>query len=159
MSCVRDVAADYPDVEMDDLIVDAAAAHLIRRPETFDVMLATNMFGDILSDEAAELAGGLGLGASVNVGDEHGMAQAAHGSAPDIAGKGIANPAALMLSSAMLLDWLGRRHDRADVRDAAAVYEKAVDVTLSDPLNHTPDLGGTRSTEDFASAVLENLKH
>ncbi len=154
MSCVREVAGDYPGVELEDLIVDAAAAHLIRRPADFDVIVTTNMYGDILSDEAAELSGGLGLGAAINVGDDHGIAQAAHGSAPDIAGMGIANPTALMVSSAMLLDWLGRKHNREDLRAAAAHYEKAVDVTLSDPLNHTPDLGGDRTTEQFADSVI-----
>jgi len=157
ISCVHDVAAEYPDVELEDLIVDAAAAHLIRRSADFDVILTTNMYGDILSDEAAELSGGLGLGAAINVGDSHGMAQAAHGSAPDIAGKGIANPTALMVSTAMLLDWLGDRHDREDLCAAAAHYEKAVDATLSEPLNHTPDLGGKRTTEQFGEAVIATI--
>ena len=159
MSCARDVAADYPDVIFEDLIVDAAAAHLIRRPADFDVLLTTNMFGDILSDEAAELSGSLGLGASVNIGDTHGMAQSAHGSAPDIAGKGIANPAALMLSSAMLLDWLGRKHGRSDLCVAASAYEKAVDAALAEPLNHTPDLGGDKTTEHFGKAVLAAIQN
>ena len=152
--CVHDVASEYPDVELEDLIVDAAAAHLIRRSADFDVILTTNMYGDILSDEAAELAGGLGLGAAINVGDNHGMAQAAHGSAPDIAGQGIANPSALMVSTAMLLDWLGRRHDRDDLCAAAGHFEKAVDAALSEPLNHTPDLGGAQTTEHFGDAVI-----
>jgi len=154
MSCVRDVAKAYPDIEVEDLIVDAAAAHLIRRPADFDVILTTNMYGDILSDEAAELSGGLGLGGSINVGDDYGIAQAAHGSAPDIAGKGTANPAALMISSAMLLNWLGRKHKRDDLCAAAAHFEKAVDATLSDPVNHTPDLGGGQSTTQFGDAVV-----
>ncbi len=159
MDCVRSVADEYPEVEFNNLIVDAAAAHLVRRPEDFDVLLTTNMFGDILSDEAAELAGSLGLGGSVNVGDTHGMAQAAHGSAPDIAGQGIANPAALMLSSAMLLDWLGRKHERSELCQAAAHYEKAVDGTLADPLNHTRDLGGDRTTVQFGNVVVTNIKN
>jgi len=157
MSCVRQVGAEFPGVILDDLIVDAAAAHLIRRPADFDVLVTTNMYGDILSDEAAELSGGLGLGAAINVGDQHGIAQAAHGSAPDIAGKGIANPTALMISTAMLLDWLGRKHQRDDLCAAGHHYEKAVDAALSEPLNHTPDLGGTRTTEQFGAAVLSAI--
>src|SRR3546814_540443 len=106
---VRAVAADYPEIELDEVIVDAAAALLIRDPGRFDVMVTTNMFGDILSDEASELSGSLGLGGSINAGDDICVAQAQHGSAPDLAGQGIAHPTSLILSAAMLLDWLGRR--------------------------------------------------
>jgi isocitrate/isopropylmalate dehydrogenase len=158
MSAVREVSAEYPGIELESLIVDAAAAHLVRRPADFDVIVTTNMYGDILSDEAAELSGGLGLGAAINVGDEHGMAQAAHGSAPDIAGRGVANPTALMVSTAMLLDWLGRKHNRTDLCAAGEHYEKAVDATLSDPLNHTPDLGGKRTTGEFGEAVIAAIR-
>src|SRR3546814_2231655 len=105
----RTVAADFPEIERDEVIVDAASALLIRDPGRFDVMVTTNMFGDILSDEASELSGSLGLGGSINAGDDICVAQAQHGSAPDIAGQGIANPTSLILSAAMLLDWLGRR--------------------------------------------------
>jgi isocitrate dehydrogenase (NAD+) len=159
MSCARDVAAQYPDVEFENLIIDAAAAHLVRRPADFDILLTTNMFGDILSDEAAELSGSLGLAASVNVGDTYGMAQAAHGSAPDIAGQGIANPTALMLSTAMLLDWLGQKHKNQNLCLAAHHFEKAVDATLADPLNHTPDLGGKCTTVQFGDSVVTNIKN
>src|SRR6202008_677734 len=106
---VRAVAAEFPTVTLDEVIVDAAAALLVRDPGRFDVIVTTNMFGDILSDEASELSGSLGLGGSINAGDDICVAQAQHGSAPDIAGQGIANPTSLILSAAMLFDWLGRR--------------------------------------------------
>src|SRR5690606_17583786 len=99
----------YPDVELEELLFDAAAAHLIRRAEDFDVILATNLFGDTLSDQTAEMSGGLGLGPSINSGDQNAIAQAAHGSAPDIAGMNIANPTAMLLSVQMLLDHLAVR--------------------------------------------------
>ena len=110
---VRDVAKDYPQVTLEERIVDAMAALLIRQPEDPDVIVTTNMFGDILSDQTGEMAGGLGLAPALNAGDEHAVAQATHGSAPDIAGQGIANPSALLLSVAMLLEWLGARHTRS----------------------------------------------
>ena len=110
---VRAVAAEFPNVTLDEVIVDAAAALLIRDPARFDVIVTTNMFGDILSDEACELSGSLGLGGAVNVGDDICVAQAQHGSAPDIAGQGVANPTSLILSAAMLLDWMGRRNGDA----------------------------------------------
>ena len=117
---VRKVAADYPDVALEELIVDAAAALLIRNPDRFDVIVTTNMFGDILSDEASELSGSLGLGGAINLGEDIGVAQAQHGSAPDIAGKNIANPTSLILSAAMLLDWHGQRSGNKGLVAAAA---------------------------------------
>nr|WP_047169202.1 isocitrate/isopropylmalate family dehydrogenase [Sphingomonas sp. Y57] len=154
---VRKVADEYPDVTLDEVIVDAAAALLIRTPDRFDVMVTTNMFGDILSDEASELSGSLGLGGSINAGDSVCVAQAQHGSAPDIAGKGIANPTSLMLSAAMLLDWLARRHDRGDLAAAADIFEAAVEAALDDPISRTRDLGGEAGTETFAEAVCRNI--
>lgn len=155
---VRAVAADYPDVELDDVLVDAATALLIRTPSRFDVMVATNMFGDILSDEASELAGSLGLGASLNAGDEHAVAQAQHGSAPDIAGQDKANPAALMLSTAMLLRWLGGRHQaRTDLLTAADVLEQSVEAAIATPTERTADLGGPLGTTAFARAVAARI--
>jgi 3-isopropylmalate dehydrogenase len=150
---VRGVASDYPGIELDEVLIDTMTALLIRTPEAFDVVVTTNMFGDILSDEAAELSGGLGLGGSVNAGDDHALAQAAHGSAPDIAGKGIANPTALMVSVAMLLEWLGARHGHEDLGRAANAFNAAVVTALADPANHTPDLGGKASTADVGAAV------
>ncbi len=157
LQCVAEVAADYPDVTLDDSIVDAMTARLIRTPDAFDVVCTTNMFGDILSDEAAELAGGLGLAGALNAGDDHAIAQATHGSAPDIQGKGIANPVALMLSAGMLLDWLGARNERQDLKDAWPVLQAAIEKTLIEPSHRTPDLGGTGTTQGFADAVENEL--
>ncbi len=154
---VRAVAVDYPGIELDEVIVDAAAALLIRDPGRFDVMVTTNMFGDILSDEASELSGSLGLGGSINAGDDICVAQAQHGSAPDIAGRGVANPTSLILSAAMLLDWLGRRRSDAALREAAARIEAAVEAVLADPARRTRDVGGPLGTTDFAAAVVGEL--
>ena len=154
---VREVAKSHPEVELDEILIDAMAALLVRTPEAFDVVLTTNMFGDILSDEAAELSGGLGLGGSLNAGDDHAIAQAAHGSAPDIAGQGIANPTALMVSVAMLLEWLGAGHGRDDLSAAAAAFNAAVDAVLADPANHTPDLGGSAKTADIGRAGADAI--
>jgi 3-isopropylmalate dehydrogenase len=153
----RRTAEDYPAVEVDEVIVDAMAALLIRSPERFDVVLTTNMFGDILSDEAAELAGGLGLGGSLNHGERHAVAQAAHGSAPDIAGQDKANPTALMQSTAMLLDHLGVRHDRSELAGAAGCLSESVDALLAEPATRTPDLGGRLGTQAFGRAVAERI--
>lgn len=154
---VRKVAAEFPDVELEELIVDAAAALLIRRPHTFDVIVTTNMFGDILSDEASELSGSLGLGGSLNAGENIGVAQAQHGSAPDIAGKGIANPTSLVLSAAMLLDWRGRRDNNPALIAAAADIEAAVEKVLSNPQTRTGDIGGTLGTRQFADEIISAL--
>jgi 3-isopropylmalate dehydrogenase len=155
---VLKVADDFPDVRLDEMLVDAMAARLIREPGAFDVVVTTNMYGDILSDEAAALCGGLGLASALNAGDQHAVAQAVHGSAPDIAGKGIANPAALMLSAAMLLDWLGTRHDKPILAVAADLLEAAVNGALADEGNHTPDLGGRGTTQSFAAAVADQIR-
>jgi 3-isopropylmalate dehydrogenase len=155
---VRKVARDYPDVTLDEMIVDAAAAMLIRDPARFDVIVTTNMYGDILSDEASELAGSLGLGASLNAGDAHGVAQAQHGSAPDIAGKDRANPTALILSAAMLLTWLaGREGGTPRLLAAAKAIEAAVDAALATPSLRTADLGGPSGTKAFGEAVAARL--
>jgi 3-isopropylmalate dehydrogenase len=154
---VRRVAGDYPDVALDEVIVDAAAALLVRAPERFDVIVTTNMFGDILSDEASELSGSLGLGGSINASDTLCVAQAQHGSAPDIAGKGIANPTSLILSAAGLLSWRGRKDGDARLIAAAAAIETAVGRTLANPQTRTCDIGGTCGTGDFARAVAAGV--
>jgi 3-isopropylmalate dehydrogenase len=151
---VRKVAADYPDVTLDELIVDAAAALLIRNPDRFDVIVTTNMFGDILSDEASELSGSLGLGGAINLGEGIGVAQAQHGSAPDIAGRNVANPTSLILSAAMLLDWHGQRSGNGSLVTAAALIEQAVDTILSNPQTRTADIGGTLTTTQFTNHLI-----
>jgi 3-isopropylmalate dehydrogenase len=155
---VRKVAGEFPDVTLDEVIVDAAAALLIRQPDRFDVIVTTNMFGDILSDEASELTGSLGLGGSINAGDAICVAQAQHGSAPDIAGQGIANPTSLILSAAMLLDWRARRDGDAQLAQAARRIEAAVDAVLDQPHLRTRDLGGEAGTADFARSVVQALE-
>lgn len=154
---VRKVAEEYQDVLLDELIVDAAAAHLIRSPDRFDVIVTTNMFGDILSDEAAELSGSLGLGGSINAGDNICVAQAQHGSAPDIAGANIANPTSLILSASMLLDWLGRQRRDSQLSTAAAMIENAVELVLNNPDTRTRDIGGTLATDTFAAKVADAI--
>ncbi|MEO0994141.1 MAG: isocitrate/isopropylmalate dehydrogenase family protein [Pseudomonadota bacterium] len=145
----RAVAEAHPDIAYDEMLVDAAAAHLVRDPERFGVIVTTNMFGDILSDLASELTGGLGLAGSLNRGAQHAVAQAQHGSAPDIAGQGAANPTSLVLSAAMLLDHLGERH-------AAQAIAKAVDRALESPTTRTRDLGGTASTAEATRAIIHH---
>lgn len=138
----KKVAAGFPDIQVEDLLVDAVAALLIRTPERFDVMLTTNMFGDILSDEAAELAGGLGLAGALNRGEHSAVANAGHGSAPDIAGKDVANPASLMLSAAMLFEHLGVARKDQRFIDAAGAFIQAIDRLLGSVDMRTRDLGG-----------------
>lgn len=157
LACCREVAARYPDVIYDELIIDAACAHLVRRPEAFDVILTTNMFGDILSDLASELSGSLGLAASINAGDGVAMAQAQHGSAPNIAGKNIANPASLIGSTGMLLAFLGEHRQAPELSRAGAAILSALDATVQSPGTRTRDLGGTLSTSAFATAVAAKL--
>ncbi|TNF19319.1 MAG: isocitrate/isopropylmalate dehydrogenase family protein [Rhodobacteraceae bacterium] len=142
----REVAEAHPEVRYDELLVDAAAAHLVRHPERFDVLLCTNMFGDILSDLASEMSGGLGLAGSLNLGEQHAVAQAQHGSAPDIAGQDRANPISLILSAAMLL-----RH-RGEAR-AAQTIETAVSRALANPETRTTDLGGALGTRAFTTRL------
>src|SRR5690606_38490332 len=151
-----EVAHQYPGVQVDDEHVDATAAHLVRAPGDFDVLVTENLFGDILSDLAAELSGSLGLAASLNSSTDRAMAQAVHGAAPDIAGQGIANPIATILSVAMLLRWEGERRDSDALRSAADSIDGAVAHVLADGLA-TADLGGTASTGEFSSAVLAVL--
>jgi isocitrate/isopropylmalate dehydrogenase len=153
LECVRAVAARYPQITYDEKIVDAMAALLIRDASAFDVIVTTNMFGDILSDEASEISGSLGLAASINAGHEHGVAQAQHGSAPDIAGKDRANPASLIGSAAMLLAWLGERRNDERLTKAAELMERALDETIVRQEWRTADLGGPLGTRAFGERV------
>lgn len=148
-----EVGEEYPDVEVDDHHVDAMTVHLVRRSSDFDVIVAENMMGDILSDLTGELSGSLGIAPSINHSLTTAMAQASHGSAPDIAGSGTANPMAMMLSTAMLLDWLGVRRDDRTITDAATRLRQAVTATVTAGVV-TTDLGGWASTEGVAEAIL-----
>jgi len=153
LECVRAVAARYPAVQYEERIVDAIAALLVRDATPFDVIVTTNMFGDILSDLASEIAGSLGLAASLNAGADHAVAQAQHGSAPDIAGQDRANPASLIGSAAMLLAWLGERRRDQGLIDAAATIDAALDRTIAEPQSRTRDLGGPLGTKAFGERV------
>jgi 3-isopropylmalate dehydrogenase len=153
----RDVAREFPAVTVDDVIVDAMMAHVVRNPQRFDVIVTTNMYGDILSDLTAELSGSLGLAASLNAGADHAMAQAAHGSAPDIAGKNSANPLSLILSVAMLLAWHGRRKKTNAFETAAAAIEKAVEAAIA-AKESTADIGGRLGTRETGDAVAARLR-
>ncbi|MBM3537784.1 MAG: isocitrate/isopropylmalate dehydrogenase family protein [Alphaproteobacteria bacterium] len=150
----RKVAREFPDVKCDEVIIDAMAALLIRDPSKFDVVVTTNMYGDILSDEAAELSGSLGLGGSINRSDTRALAQAQHGSAPDIEGQDKANPTSLILSAAMLLEWLGQKRGKPGLGQAASTITAAVDKVLLDPATRTVDIGGHLGTKAFTAAVL-----
>jgi 3-isopropylmalate dehydrogenase len=153
----REVALQYPDVSVNDFHIDAMTVHLVRRAPDFDVIVTENMFGDILSDLSAELAGSLGIAPSVNSSLTQAMAQAAHGSAPDIAGRDIANPIAMILSAAMLMEWLGGRHDDDRLGQAAQLIRTAVDTTVAAG-TATGDLGGSASTSGFAAAVAAAIE-
>ncbi|NNF23284.1 MAG: isocitrate/isopropylmalate dehydrogenase family protein [Rhodobacteraceae bacterium] len=153
----RRAASRYRDIHYDEVLVDAMTAHLVRAPGQFDVIVTTNMYGDILSDLAAELSGSLGLAASLNAGDSHAMAQAQHGSAPDIAGQNSANPAALIGSAALLLDWLGTRTEDPAPAEAAKAITGALEVCLADPARRTADLGGAAATSEMAEHVAVEL--
>jgi 3-isopropylmalate dehydrogenase len=158
LDCTRAVAAQFPAVSYDEKIIDAMTALLVRDASPFDVIVTTNMFGDILSDLASEIAGSLGLAASLNAGTDHAVAQAQHGSAPDLAGKDSANPASLIGSVAMLLAWLGeRRHDEALSRAAVAI-EAALEQTIATPAWRTADLGGPLGTKAFGERVATMLR-
>src|ERR1700730_11200426 len=152
----REVARGYPGLAVDDILVDAMMAHVVRQPDRFDVIVATNMFGDILSDLTAELSGSLGLGGSLNVGAQYAMAQAAHGSAPDIAGRDVANPFSLTLSTALLLAWHGERSGAAKYESAARAIEHAVAVAIEGG-RATRDVRGNLGTAATGQAIVEIL--
>ena len=154
---VRAVAGEFSDVAYEEQLVDSMAAALVRDAARFDVVVTTNMYGDILSDEAAELSGSLGLAGSVNAGDTHCMAQAQHGSAPDIAGRDIANPCSLLISAGMLLGWLGEKRAAENFLRAQAALEAALAALVREPATRTRDLGGPLGTRAFGQAVLEKL--
>jgi 3-isopropylmalate dehydrogenase len=152
----HEVGKSYPEVKIDDFIVDAMMALVARDPGKFDTIVTTNMFGDILSDLTAELSGSLGLGGSLNAGDNFAMGQAAHGSAPDIAGKDIANPFSLMTSAAMLLNWFGARKQLNNYVLAAHALEKAIEEAI-DARETTKDIGGTLGTSATGQAIVKKI--
>jgi len=151
LRCAREIAKRYPEIEYKELIVDNAAMQLVMRPEQFDVLLMPNLYGDIVSDLAAGLVGGLGIVPGANIGEQNAVFEAVHGSAPDIAGRGIANPTALMQSAAMMLDHLGEQ-------EAAARLQSAIIAVYREGKHTTRDVGGTAGTEEFTEAVIAAMK-
>jgi isocitrate dehydrogenase (NAD+) len=150
LKCCQEVATQYPEIAFDDWIVDAAAMKLVSDPQAFDVLVMENLFGDILSDLTSGLVGGLGITPSANVGEKLAVFEAVHGTAPDIAGKGLANPTALVLSGVLMLRFLGEK-------DAADRVENAVRNVLAEGHIRTGDLGGKSSTSEFTRAVIDRL--
>jgi isocitrate dehydrogenase (NAD+) len=150
LRCCREVAAGYPEIEYGELIVDNACMQLVIRPETFDVLVLPNLYGDIVSDLTAGLVGGLGIVPGANLGTNCAVFEAVHGSAPDIAGRGLANPTALMQSARLMLAHLGER-------DAAARLQKAIEAVYREGTHMTRDVGGTAGTDEFTNAVIANL--
>lgn len=151
LRCCRETAKQYPEIQYKELIVDNASMQLVIRPETFDILLLPNLYGDIVSDLAAGLVGGLGIVPGANMGETHAVFEAVHGSAPDIAGQGKANPTALMLSSVMMLTHLGEIN-------AAQKLQAGIEAVYREGKYLTGDVGGTASTEDFTEAVVKQIK-
>jgi 3-isopropylmalate dehydrogenase len=151
-----DVAKQYPDIEFEQMYVDACAMNLIRRPESFDVIVTTNLFGDILSDEAAEVVGGLGMAPAANIGDDFALFEPVHGAAFDIAGKGIANPSSFILSAKMMFEWLGAKHKDKKCIEAAGKVESAVYGVVKKGIK-TQDIGGTKTTKEFTKEIVSLL--
>ena len=154
---VRAVAREHTDVHYEECLIDSMAALLVRDAQRFDVIVTTNMFGDILSDEASELSGGLGLGGAINASETHCMAQAQHGSAPDLAGLDRANPVSLVLSVGMLLDWLARKGHAEPFARAARVIDESIDTLVSSPATRTRDLGGRLGTKAFTDRLCAEI--
>src|SRR5687767_27752 len=150
LDCFRRVSQDYPEIEADDKIVDNACMQLVMRPEQFDIMLLENLYGDIVSDLCAGLVGGLGLVPGANIGEKGAVFEAVHGSAPDIAGQGIANPTALLQSGILMLRYIGER-------DAATRVENAMFAVFTEGKVRTRDIGGTAKTAEFADAIIQKL--
>jgi 3-isopropylmalate dehydrogenase len=149
----RKVSAQFPDVAFNEMMVDTFATHLVMKPHDFDVIVTTSLFGDILSDAAAGLVGGLGLAAGLSAGVKRAMAQATHGSAPDIAGKGVANPYAMIVSGQMLMEWLGNKHGDPKTVEAAILMGQAIRKIIRKREMLTPDLGGKATTSGMGDAI------
>ena len=150
LKCCREVAAQFPEITYTELIVDNACMQLVMRPETFDLLVMPNLYGDIISDLTAGLVGGLGIVPGANIGDHHAVFEAVHGTAPDIAGKGLANPTALMQSAVLMLAHLGER-------DASVRLQNAIHKVYAEAKHLTGDVGGKSSTTEFTNAVIEHL--
>jgi len=151
-------AGNLPDVASDHAYIDAFCLNLVRAPWAYDVVVMENLLGDIVSDLAAGLIGGMGFAPSADIGDRHGVFQPAHGTAPDIAGQGIANPTAMILSAAMMLDWLGEVHRSSGCTDAAETIRQAIETVYADGILCPPDIGGTDGTDAVTRAVIEALQ-
>lgn len=154
----NETAARFPGIETDCAYVDASALNFVRRPWDYDVVVTENMFGDILSDLGAGLIGGLGMAPSADIGDKHAVFQPCHGTAPDITGRGLANPAAMFLSAAMMLDWLGERHETSACESAAHMIYGAVDAAFADGTLVPSEMGGQAGTEEISDAVLKAVR-
>jgi 3-isopropylmalate dehydrogenase len=154
----HEVAKEFPDIQSEHFYTDAMTVLMVQRPWHFDVVVTENMFGDILSDLGAGTIGSLGLAPSAEVGDKHGLFQSIHGSAPDIAGKGIVNPIAAILSGAMMFDWLGMKHNDPKATEVARRIEKAVEAALAKGAVKTPDLGGKNTTRQLTEAIIHEIK-
>lgn len=151
LRCVRDVAKQFPEIELEEVIVDNACMQLVLNPQRFDIILTENLYGDIVSDICAALVGGLGFAPGANIGDKYAVFEAVHGSAPDIAGKNIANPIAVTLSGALMLKYLGEK-------EAALAIEEAIARVLERGEVLTPDMGGTAGTTDMGRAIIEEVR-
>ncbi len=154
-ACI-DVSKDYPDVSFEEMYVDACAMNLIRQPEQFDVIVTTNLFGDILSDESSQVVGGLGMAPAANIGDNFALFEPVHGAAFDIAGQNIANPSSFLLSIKMMFDWLGAKNNDSKCVDVGAKLESTI-FNLVKTGSKTKDIGGTMSTTEFTKAITDNL--
>jgi len=152
----EDVSKDYPDVTFDQMYVDACSMNLIRSPHEFDVIVTTNLFGDILSDESSQVVGGLGMAPAANLGDNFGLFEPVHGAAFDIAGKQIANPSSFILSTKMMLDWLGSKNNDSDCISAGNKLEDVVLNLIKSGIT-TKDIGGEKSTEEFTKEITSRL--
>jgi len=155
--CVK-VSKEYPSISYEDKLIDTTAMHLVSNPESFDVVVTTNQFGDILSDIGAGLIGSIGMAPGLCIGENIAMAQATHGSAPDIAGKNIANPYAMIISTSMLLSWMGTKYNEEKLIMAANIIEKSALEVIKEKKFLTADIGGKASTVDMTNAILEKIK-
>jgi 3-isopropylmalate dehydrogenase len=151
-----DVSKDYPEIEFEEMYVDACAMNLIRQPEKFDVIVTTNLFGDILSDESSQVVGGLGMAPAANLGDSFALFEPVHGAAFDIAGQNIANPSSFLLSIKMMLDWLGVKHNDPKCFEVAAKLESTIFDLVKSGIK-TKDIGGDKTTVEFTKQITDNL--